>query len=108
MTELDRLLMQRAELDRKIITEIVRQENGMGSSVAAMVERYGEVVSCKKAAEILNVTAQTISNMAEDGRVVRVEGGVTVRSIGQHLDNGRPSAQRVKKMLTYQRRRKEA
>lgn len=108
MTELDRLLAERAELDRKIITAIVRQENGMGSCVAALVEKYGEVVSYGEAAQILNVVTQTLTNMVKDGRLVRVEGGITVRSIGQYLDKGRPSAQRVKHMEAYRERRKEA
>jgi len=70
-----------------------------------MVSEHGEAVSHRQAAEILGVTAPTITAMLRDGRLTGSSKHVSVRSIAKHLDAGRPSAQKVKRMAEYERKR---
>lgn len=53
-----------------------------------MVMQYGECVSQKKAAEILNCSSPTIAAMLNDGRLKRVCEGkkVCVRSIAYYME----------------------
>jgi len=43
--------------------------------------------------------------MLRDGRLTGSSKHVSVRSIAKHLDAGRPSAQKVKRMAEYERKR---
>ena len=67
----------------------------------AMVAMHGEAVTFKRAAELLNVTPKTISNMVADGRLQGADRLVSVRSIADWMVQGSPNAH-------LHKRRKEA
>lgn len=85
----------------EIMREQMRIEYGASPSEAVMVAEYGETVTRTQAADILGVTPQTISAMQADGRL---SGGVSMRSIARFMDDGKPSAKKVKHIEKYQRR----
>ena len=92
---------QMADLIIRMTQEAVREEVGTCELEHEMVTRYGECVSRDKAAEILGVTPKTISEMQRDGRL---GAGVSVRLIARYLNDGKPSARKVKHIAKYQRR----
>lgn len=59
----------------------------MSDRLNDMLERYGEICTQKKAAQILSVTPRTIARMMDDGRLRRVAMSVDVRSICHYIEN---------------------
>ena len=88
---------------REMVDEAVAEQIGNSPSAPAMVREYGEVIEAERAAEILRVSRGTISNMTRDGRLQGVAGAVSVRSMARYLDEGKPSAQRVKRREEHRR-----
>jgi len=82
---------------RAIVDQAIEERLGGSPSAGAMVAEYGEMVGRGKAAELLNVSAGTITAMCKDGRLNGTPLGVCVRSIAKYLDDGRPTAQSVKR-----------
>lgn len=81
---------------RSIVEQAIEERLGGSPSAGAMVAKYGEMVGRGKAAEMLNVSAATITAMCKDGRLSGTPLGVSVRSIAKYLDDGRPTAQSMK------------
>lgn len=81
----------------ELITARIREMIGGTETEQQLVQKYGEVISRGEAAKLLGVNANTITAMCRDGRLRGTPLGVIVRSISAYLDDGRPSAQRVKK-----------
>lgn len=92
---------QMADLIIKMTQEAVREEVGTCELEHEMVNQYGECVSRDKAAQILGVTPKTISEMQRDGRL---GAGVSVRLIARYMNDGKPSAKKIKHIDKYQRR----
>lgn len=82
---------------RAIVEQAIEERLGGSPSAGSMVAKYGEMVGRGKAAEMLNVSAATITAMCKDGRLSGTPLGVSVRSIAKYLDDGRPTAQAVKR-----------
>lgn len=76
---------------REIVAAAVDERLGeITSREDAMVSKYGEMISFKSAAVLLNITPGTVRNMCHDGRLQGTTMGVSVRSIAQWLANKRP------------------
>lgn len=81
---------------------------GISPTEQALVEEHGEVVDYSQAMAMLGKSAPTISAMCKDGRLQGGGGVVYTRSIAKYMDDGRPSAQKVKAARGEQARLKAA
>ena len=66
----------------------------MESRVERFAARYGEIITQKEAARILNVQPRSIARMLADGRLRRVERRVDVRSIAEYIEHPRKAGER--------------
>ena len=72
-----------------------------GNRIARMTAQYGETVTVKEAAQILNRSRPTVYAMINDGRIRTADGRVDVQSMAQYLEDPKDADRRARFDKTY-------